>query len=252
MLGGIPARTVTSDCRLVNGFLGLIVKKIQAAVLGHRGWPTRYPDNTLAGLIAAADVCDGVEVDIRRSMDGKLVLSHDPEILGHTVADTPWSVLAELDVGGGHHPVLLDEALAALAGVPAQLEVKNLPHEPGFEIDHRLALETADRARSGDLITGFNPETLAAVRRVFPDVETGLAVAAGTDLDQVVKYCLDAGHRALVPHYSLITRSLTTEVEIYPWTVNDPIKARELADLGITGIITDDPGLISETFENPS
>jgi glycerophosphoryl diester phosphodiesterase len=224
----------------------LISKEIHTAVIGHRGWPARFPDNTLSGFIAAADVADGIEFDVRRSKDGKLLLSHDAKLVGHTVSDTPWSVLAELDLGGGHHPVLLDEALAALPETPVQLEVKNMPFEPGFEPDHRLALETAERARPGDTVTGFNPEMLNAVRRVFPEVATGLAIVACTDLDEAVKDCLEAGHRALVPHHSLVTEEVTSDIEFYPWTVNDPTRARELVELGVAGIITDDPGLMSD------
>lgn len=228
----------------------MIVKKARTVIIGHRGWPVRFPDNTLGGLIAAAEVADRVEMDIRRSRDGKLVLSHDPHLRGHVVAETPWSELCELDLGDLHHPALLDEALAALPDTPVQLEVKNLPFEPGFEPDHRLALETAERARTGDMITGFNPETLTAVKRVFPDVATGLAVTADVALDQVVKHCLDVGHRALVPESSLLTEEINAALDIYPWTVNDPTRARELAEFGVTGIITDDPGLISDTLRS--
>src|SRR5262245_18224751 len=116
------------------------------SVVGHRGWPARFPDNTLAGFAAAAAVADAVETDIRRSSDGKLILSHVP-LLGGLPADTnPWSLLAEVDLGEGHRPVLLDECLASLPGFPVMLEVKNMPHEPGFEPDHRVGLVTAARA----------------------------------------------------------------------------------------------------------
>jgi glycerophosphoryl diester phosphodiesterase len=216
-------------------------------VIGHRGWPARFPDNTLAGLMAAADLIDGVEVDVRRCGDGRLVLSHDPVLAGHPVATTPWSALAELDLGGGHHPVLLDEALAALPATRVQLEVKNLAFETGFEPDHRIALETADRARPGDLVTSFNPETLALVRRVFPEVATGLVTKAPIALVEAVKHCLDAGHTALVPHESQITEAMSGDLSVFPWIVNDPRRARELAELGVTGIITDDPGRITNT-----
>src|SRR5690606_14585398 len=128
------------------------------------------PDNTLRGFLAAAEVADGVELDVRRSGDGKLVLSHDPWMKGLLVGQTSWSQLCELDLGDGHHPALLDEVLAALPETPVQLEVKNWPSDPGFEPDHRLALEAAERARPGDVVTGFNAETLEAVRRVFPEV----------------------------------------------------------------------------------
>ena len=217
-------------------------------VVGHRGWPAQFPDNTLSGLLAAAQVADAVEVDVRRSADGKLVLSHDATLGGLLVAETAWSSLNELDLGGGHHPVLLDEALAALPSTPVQLEVKNWPLDPGFEPDHRLALEAAERSRPGDIVTCFNAETLRSVRRVFPNIVTGLCVAAGTALDEAVKHCLDAGHRALVPDHTVVQRVLDDGVDFYPWTVNDPARARELVEYGVKGIITDDPGLISGTL----
>lgn len=250
MLGGIPVRTVLSDSRVVNGFLGLIAANDQITVVGHRGWPSRYPDNTLSGFIAAATVADMVELDVRRSGDGKLALSHDPVLLGHLVSETPWSTLCLLDLGGFHHPALLDEAMAALPDTPVQMEVKNLPTDPGFEPDHRLALEAAERARPGDLVTSFNPETVRTVRRVFPDVPTGLVVTMGVALDEAVKHCLDAGHSALVPHFSLITREINEAIDVYAWTVNHADLARELVEFGVKGIITDDPASIGTTLRS--
>lgn len=220
------------------------------AVVGHRGWPTRFPDNTLAGAIAAAAVADMIELDIRRSGDGKLVLAHDPELGGLPVAGTPWSQLGELDLGDGHHPALLDDVLAALPETPVQMEIKNLAMDPGFEPDHRLALEAADRARRGDVVTGFNPDSLAAVRRVFPELDTGLAVAAWFDLDEALKMCEDGGHTVLVPEHTLVTREINAGLAVYPWTVNDPTRALELVEFGVTGIITDDPGLMAETLRS--
>lgn len=219
-------------------------------VIGHRGWPARYPDNTLDGFLAAADVADAVELDVRRSADGKLVLAHDPVLGGLAVWETPWSVLCELDLGNGHHPALLDEVLAALPATPVQLEVKNWPMDPGFEPDHRLVLETAERARPGDMVTGFNLESLNAVRRVFPEVATGLCVPAAIGLDEAVNICLDAGHNALVPEFSLVTKELNVDVQVFPWTVNDPARASELVQFGVAGIITDDPGLMSTTLRS--
>lgn len=223
-------------------------------VVGHRGWPTIYPDNTLPGFLAATSVVDGVEMDIRRSGDGKLVLSHDPTLGGLVVSETPWSVLAEVDLGDGHHPALLDEVLPILDGSHAQLEVKNTPGEPGFEPDHRLALETAERARTTDLVTSFNPSTVAAVRRHFPDVATGLAIGAFGDIDDAVRLCLETGHVAIIPLQTMLRRppdeALDAGLAVYPWVVNDPSRARELVDWGVSGIITDDPGLIIASVEN--
>lgn len=224
------------------------------SIVGHRGWPSRYPDNCLAGFLAAAEVADTVELDVRRSGDGKLLLAHDPTLDGHVVAETTWSTLAELDLGDGHHPALLDEVLAALPDTPIQLEVKNMPYQPGYEPDHRLGLETAERARPGDVVTSFNAATLDAVRRVFPNVATGLAVEPFVALDEVVKQCFDAGYVALVPRENMIGSPLQQngDLAVYPWTVNDPARAIELAGYGVAGIITDDPGAIRKALEEGS
>jgi glycerophosphoryl diester phosphodiesterase len=222
-------------------------------VVGHRGWPSRFPDNTLAGFLAAATVADTVETDVRRSADGKLVLSHDPVVDGLVVADTAWSVLAEIDLGDGHRPALLDEAVAAIPGTRFQFEVKNLPHEPGFEPDHRIALDTAERARTGDMVTSFNWVTLAAVHGVFPEVATGVLVGGSGDIDEAIRECTENGHVAVLPSTQLPTlglaRALDAGLEVYPWLVDDLGLLDELADLGVSGIISDDPAAARSALE---
>lgn len=224
---------------------------VNDCAIGHRGWPSRFPDNCLAGFLAASAVATGVELDVRRSADGKLVLSHDPDLAGHVVSQTSWSILAEIDLGDGHHPALLDEVIAALPDTTIQFEIKNYPQQSGFEPDHRLALETAERARPGDVVTSFNPATIAAVRAVFDQVPTGLAVEPIVALDEAVKQCLEGAHTALVPRQDMITTPLDVpdEISVFPYTVNDPDRARELVEFGVSGIITDDPGLINQHLE---
>jgi glycerophosphoryl diester phosphodiesterase len=226
---------------------------LSISVVGHRGWPTRFPDNTLAGFLAAAEVADAVEVDVRRSGDGKLIVSHDPVLGGFVVSENPWRVLGEVDLGEGHRPALLDEAIASVPGLAFQFEVKNMPHEPGFEPDHRLALEAAERARPGDIVTSFNWETLAAVRRVFPDVATGVLVDAGGDTDLGMKECHDHGHGTLLPSAFLpvleMVRAVESGLGVCPWVVDEPDRVTELAGIGVSGIITDDPGVVRTALD---
>lgn len=217
-------------------------------VIGHRGWPARHPENTLSGFIAASEVADMVELDVRRCSDGRLVVAHDPVLQGHVICETPWSALVELDVGDGNHPALLDEVMAALPDTPIQLEVKNWFTDPGFEPDGRIGLETAERARPGDIVTSFNPETLAVVRRSYPEVRTGFAVEAPLDLDSAAQLCREVGHTALIPNHEMIEAEIEHGLETYPWTVNDEARAIELVEFGVTGIITDDPGRLAQIF----
>ena len=69
-------------------------------------------------------------------------------------------------------------------------------------------------------------------------------------MEQAIEQCLDEGHAALVPRETMIDAPIDQEdVAVYPYTVNDPKRAEELAAFGVSGIITDDPGLIRQHFE---
>jgi glycerophosphoryl diester phosphodiesterase len=218
-------------------------------VIGHRGWPTRYPDNVLEGIAAALEVADMVEVDIRVSGDQHLVLSHDPALGGLAVGETPWAVLADVDLGGGFHPASLDQLLDRFPSSSFNLEVKNSPGEPGFDPDHGGALRTAARSRPGDLLSCFFWPTMDAVRVGFPGVATGLLVDSDWDVAAAVDHALANGHLAVIPHWELALRSgpacqIAAEagLTVAVWTLNDPSRVGELESIGVTAIITDDPG----------
>ncbi|MEX2133109.1 MAG: glycerophosphodiester phosphodiesterase [Acidimicrobiia bacterium] len=220
----------------------------QISVIGHRGWRGRHPDNSLLGLVAAAAVCDAVEVDVRRSADGKLVLAHDSSIGGLTVTTTPWSVLAEVELGGGARPCLLDEALAALPGTPVLIEIKNAPGERGYEPDHRLGLEAAAMSRPSDVLISFNWATIDSVRTTFPDVHTGLNVGILGNLDDAIQHCREGGHGYLMPDADLVlarAEPLSDGIDLAVWSSRqvetDERSLGELVSKGVWGIITDDP-----------
>jgi len=218
-------------------------------VVGHRGWPRRFPDNTLAGMGAAFGVVDMVETDVRRTADGVLVLSHDPSLLGLVVAESTWADLAQVDLGGGLRPIRLDEALAAFPDRRFDLEVKNHPAEPGFEEDGRIGADVAAVARPGDLITSFWWPTVETVRARRAEVETGLLVDCLVTLDDAVDVARAGGHAVVAAGRALLTdggaagtvrRARQAGVRIAAWTVNDPAEAARFAEMGVSAIITDD------------
>ncbi|HKJ88459.1 MAG TPA: glycerophosphodiester phosphodiesterase family protein, partial [Gammaproteobacteria bacterium] len=99
-------------------------------ILGHRG--VRSDDlreNTLEAFQRAVDLgADGIETDVRRTRDGRLVLFHDRL----SPAGTPVAQLghAALEAAAGHHVPELGEALAAWPDLLWDLEIKT-PDFPG-------------------------------------------------------------------------------------------------------------------------
>lgn len=216
--------------------------------------PLEYPDNTLAGFQAAAEIVSMVELDVRRSADGKFVLSHDPDLMGMVVAESMWRDLQALDLGDGHRPALLDEVLEHLPDLRLDVEVKNSPLDPGFEPDHRTALDVAPRLRPTDILTSFYWPTVDAVKAAHPAVATGLLVDRGGSVADAVQAAVAHGHAAVAPHFSLLSEdvvaaALEAGVAVATWTVNDSHDAIAFASWGVSTIITDDLHRISAAVE---
>lgn len=75
-------------------------------VAGHRGWPDRYPENTLESFCAALDLgVDQLEFDVRVTKDNELVIIHDDRVDRTTdgtglVCEMTLQELKALDAGG--------------------------------------------------------------------------------------------------------------------------------------------------------
>lgn len=76
-------------------------------LIGHRGYPEKYPENTLIGFQAALDLgADGVELDVHLSKDCVPIVFHDESFdrtadLAGSIRDTDAAEIIELSV---HEP----------------------------------------------------------------------------------------------------------------------------------------------------
>jgi glycerophosphoryl diester phosphodiesterase len=223
-------------------------------ILAHRG--AHEPEtpgvreNTVDAFRAALDVgAAGVELDVRRSADGVLVVHHDAALPGGgPVGDTPAAALP------GWMPTL-DAALAVLdAATLVNLEVKNSPLEPDFDATHAVAAQlapVADRHPARYLVSSFNLATLDAFR-VASRAPTGWLTVPGFDQIAALHSVVDGGHNALNPHHSAITAELVAAahaagVQVVAWTVDDPADIERLAGFGVDVLITDRPALAVAT-----
>jgi glycerophosphoryl diester phosphodiesterase len=203
----------------------------------------------LAGFQAASEVASLVELDVRRSADGELVLSHDPSIGGLVVAETGWPELRVVDVGHGHHPIRLDDLMEQVPELALDIEIKNWPLQPGFEPDGETALRVAGMARASDFLSCFYWVTMDQVKARFPSVRTCLLVDEGGSFADAIAHARAMGHEIVAPHWSLVGGPVPDDLLISVWTMNDPGLVVSLAEWGVDAIITDDPGLIAGALE---
>jgi glycerophosphoryl diester phosphodiesterase len=79
-----------------------------------------------------------------------------------------------------------------------------------------------------------------------------LLVAEGGSVEEAMRWAVDRGHRAVVPHHSLLSRTRVETARelglaVVAWTVNDSQRAAELAGWGVEAIITDAPQLVARS-----
>ena len=127
-------------------------------VAAHRGWKTKYPENTIPAFRAAMELgVDQLECDVRVTLDGELVVIHDATVDRTTngmgkVCEKTFAELRALDAGGymgeefrGTQIPTFRELMELVKDHPTitlDVELKEYPTQPGNE--HR-ALEVCDR-----------------------------------------------------------------------------------------------------------
>jgi glycerophosphoryl diester phosphodiesterase len=215
-------------------------------VVAHRGASAHRPENTLSAFEAAvAAGADIVELDVRRSADGVLVVVHDPTELA----------LPELRRLQPEIPTL-DEVLEQLRGrVALEVEIKNAPGETGYEpagteIVRDVIAALRRNAFTDAFISSFDPECLQSVEELDPEIPTGLTVERSSDLDHAL--ALAAGrHAFLLPEATalesagreFIDRAHDRDVCVCTWTVDDEAAIERLFALGADAVETNDPAL---------
>jgi glycerophosphoryl diester phosphodiesterase len=226
------------------------------AVHAHRGSPdpaTGVGENTLQAFERARQLgADGVELDVRLTADGSMAVCHDAVIPG--LGPVAEAVTAELP---GHVP-LLPAALDACRSLTVNIEIKNLPGEPGFDPEEHLARRVADLVgetgrTTSVIVSSFWTGTLQALHEHRPDVPTGFLVTGWPDPAASVAAAAGFGCRAVHPHVTMLTTGLVEEAHeaglaVATWTVNNRATLLLARSARVDTVITDDVALARNVF----
>lgn len=213
-------------------------------VIAHRGASAREQENTIAAFeLAGALGADGVELDVRRCGDDRLVVHHDAHLAdGRIIRHTPSAELPD-------HVPTLDAALDACAGLFVNIEIKNDPGEPDHDPSDWVAWQVAaSLARRGGgprwLISSFRLATVDQVRRMAPRVRTAW-LTLGLDAD-VIATTVAHGHAIVHPWVAALPLDAlraahAAGLAVNTWTCDDPDRISELIGWGVDGICTNVP-----------
>ena len=222
--------------------------------IGHRGAAALAPANTIEAAEAAlVHGVDLIELDVFGGPNGTLVLSHSRRELAE-------------------QPVLLDEMLAFLVERSPTIGILADVKFAGRE----RALVDALRARGlveRTIASTSQVSTLQNLRRLEPalarsrtyprgrvylgghrtfihvsgPVQWAMRAALPTRVRGLVE---EAGANAMTLNHRVVTRATVNRchelgVAVFAWTVNDEHIAHRLDELGVDGVITDDPRILA-------
>ncbi len=216
-----------------------------AFTAAHRGLSADYAENTVPAFRAAARAgfpC--VELDVRLTADNEVVVLHDAGIERTTdgngrVADMKYDELRTYDTGEGPVP-RLDDLLGELGDWFGMWNIEVKAHaaaKPALDLmAHHGLLERMQ-------LSAMDPRALIAAQKAYPQVPRGLIVLGPPDVDdlelaqETACRWINVDHEFLGPQ--MFTKLHDAGLQVGAWTVNDPDRAKELVEMGVTCIITD-------------
>jgi glycerophosphoryl diester phosphodiesterase len=225
----------------------------------HAGGKKTGPENSLKAFKKAIELkADFIELDVKVSKDGEIVIFHDPDTFNITgvvglLKDMTLKELKLLDIGEGER-------------IPTFREVVELADHKISLLLH-IAAENTERQIVNILREYDYVETTIISCMIhkylikFRDLEPKLKLAALENLHyeefpkwDVRKKLIDnAVHKkffAINPEYHLVDNKFVNyahqrNLKVFPWTVNDKKDIQFLISHRIDGIITDDIPLVN-------
>ncbi len=244
-------------------FFIMLTSLSQPVIFAHRGASAHAPENTIAAFeLALAQNADAIELDVKLSADGRVVVIHDPTVDRTTgsrgrVKDLTLSQLRSLDAGsffsekyrGEKIPTLEEvfETVGKRTFINVELTNYNTPRDELVETVCTLVKKFGLQDRV--LFSSFFASNLSKAFGYLPGVPRGLLALNGLLGAWARSFGFAFGtYQALHPNLKDVTQQQIQRVHrlkrrIHVWTVNGADDMRRLFHWGVDAIFTDDPQL---------
>lgn len=231
----------------------LAATPLRTIICGHRGARNEAPENTLEAFALCLEMgADMIELDVHASRDGRLVVCHDPELLGMPLCKLDWADIQALAPRLGYSVPSLEEVLELVTGrIALDIEIK----AEGFE----AALWRLTRGLLQDglsFFSSFADRVLTTLRDMDSGVRTGLLLGSSRPrqlgwthrdslwFEERVAACRPDWllfHTWLLP-WGVLQRAERQGLRTGVWTENRPARWHRLVqDPRVHMIITDYP-----------
>ncbi|MGB4609988.1 MAG: glycerophosphodiester phosphodiesterase [Saccharofermentanales bacterium] len=241
---------------------------MKTKIFAHRGNAILEPENTMDAFQSAMDLnVEGIELDIHKTQDGKIIVTHDENLQRVTNVDLdicnasydqirPLNAASFMNKNRNSHVPLLAEVLDLIKekDVILNIELKNT-----MVLYPELEEDVLDLVREFDLeerivFSSFNHYSIMKFHLLNTKAELAFLYAEG--LFKPWKYARKNRVHGLHPFFpnliipDYVKSCRKKNVKVRPWTVDDPQKMEQLIGLGVDGLITNDPKTALEIREN--
>ena len=230
----------------------------------HRGASFDYPENTMLALKEGIKSgANGLEIDVHKTKDNKLVVIHDEDIQRTfkgkgLVKDMTLEELRNFKCRNKNFEdnlecriLTLEEVLDLIRDINIVLNIELKTDEIHYEGIEKDVIELVNRygLKKKIILSSFNHESIRICREIDSEIETGLLYYK--EIENVVQYAKNFGANAIHPDLRLVSEELIKEanennIKVNIYTVNSPIYMRKLIEAGVNGIFTDYPDLLNE------
>ena len=228
-------------------------------IIGHRGLPARYTENTLKSFMAARDAgLDAVELDVQLTSDGVPVVFHDFDLrrlagMNKELSDMTWKEVSGIRLTGERRIPTLENVIKSMDSFNFFIELKTI-RDDGTMMKNDLPDKVVNlilehSLRDSVVVISFNPYSLMKVQELDRNIRIGIDYDR-TTLPVFFQQNREKIHSLRDFDVLLPERGLHSDQElaafikggstVIPWTVDDPDQARRFKMSGCSGIITNE------------
>ncbi len=232
-----------------------------AQIIAHRGASDAAPDNTMAAFERAVEEgTDWIELDVQEDADGVVIVAHDRDFMKQAalpllVADATADDLKDVDIGTWFDPSFSDQRVLTLRDVLSwakgrvKIVIELKYYGRNVRLEERVATIVEETDMRDDVrIMSLSREGLRRFSEVRPDWSRGLLNTAS--LGDLTRLDVDfLALNAAAVSAEQIERAHRRGMDVYVWTINDPVQMWTVLSRGVDGVITNEPALARDVME---
>ena len=254
--------------------------------IAHRGGRRIRPEHTLLAYDQALeDGADILELDVSETSDGVIVVMHDLDLDRTTdctgaILGMTFDEIRQCDAGydftpdgGETYPYrgtglvvpTMEEVFDRYPGIAFVIEIKQAA--PSM-VDHFVDVIRENRVTDKMIGSAFSDDVLQELRAAAPELATNMGVnetlvfwgnsfnPIDPEYDPPAEFLqvpteYNVGDRdVVVLHPGFVPRAHELGMYVHVWTINDEQEMREPIEMGVDGIMTDDPPLLTEVIND--